>query len=199
MTSQRRGLSRAIRQWWPVPAVLVGSLTIQKVFFESRFDVSGHAAEHLSSATAPFFAAALIIILLWATPSARRQPDILLACAAWLIATVLVLVGNVRVVDALIDAGLGDTATDQTDFPAAVVSAHGLANTAPWFADIAALILVAAFWRRHHITTAVAIGAGVLTVLFPPWIFPGAGVIVVVIARCVALGRSARPLAAHSR
>jgi hypothetical protein len=90
-----------------VPVVLVGSLIIQKVFLESRYDVSGHAAEHLNSATAPFFAAALVIILLWTTPPARRQPDILLACAAWLIATVLVLVVPSREVG---DSGDGWTA-----------------------------------------------------------------------------------------
>jgi hypothetical protein len=177
--------------------ILVGSLIIQKVFFESRYDVSGHAAEHLSSAEAPFFAAALVIILLWATPSALRQPDILLACAAYLITTGLVLIGNVRVVDALIDAGLSDAPTG-TEFPAAVASAHGLANTAPWYVDIAALILIAALWRRHHIGRGVAIGAAILTVLFPPWILPGAGVVVVVIARCAALSRAARPIAASS-
>ena len=84
-----------------MPVVLVGSLTVQKVMFESRYDVSGHAAEHLSSATAPFAAFAAVVILLWATPTARSQADVLIACLAWVAATVLVLVGNVRVVDPL--------------------------------------------------------------------------------------------------
>jgi len=52
------------RRWSPVPALLGSSLVIQKLFFESRYDVAGHAAGHLSSATAPFFATA-VVILLW--------------------------------------------------------------------------------------------------------------------------------------
>src|SRR5437660_1249618 len=49
-----------VRRWWPVPALIVSSLVVQKVFFESRYDVSGHAAEHLSSANAPFAAFAVV-------------------------------------------------------------------------------------------------------------------------------------------
>ena len=41
----------AIRRWWPVPVILASSLTVQKLLFESRYDVSGHAAGHLDSAT----------------------------------------------------------------------------------------------------------------------------------------------------
>jgi hypothetical protein len=36
----------------------------------------------------------------------------------------------------------------------------------------------------------VAIGAAVLSVIFPPWIFPGAGVLVLTIARCIAYQRA---------
>src|SRR6478735_9350801 len=92
------------RRWWPVPLMLASSLVVQKLLFESRYEVSGHAAGHLSSATAPFGAFAFAGILLWTTPTGRRQPDVLLTCFAWLAATVLVLVGNVRVVDDLVDA-----------------------------------------------------------------------------------------------
>src|SRR3954454_8411942 len=111
MRSPGRGLAAVAGRWWPVPVVLSTSIVVQKLLFESRYDVSGHAAGHLSSATAPFGAFAFAAILLWTTPSGRRQPDVLLACAAWLTATVLVLVGNVRVVDDLVDAGLGRAPT----------------------------------------------------------------------------------------
>jgi hypothetical protein len=66
-----------VRRWWPVPVLLATSLVVQKALFESRFDVSGHAAEHLSSATAAFPAFALVAILLYVTPPARRQPLVL--------------------------------------------------------------------------------------------------------------------------
>lgn len=187
--ARRKGSIVAIaRHWWPIPLVLGASLVIQKFFFESRYDVSGHAAGHLSSATAPFLAAAVVIILVWATPSSRQQPDVLVGSAAWLGATVLVLVGNVRVVDALVDAGLGQAQTD--DVPD--VADHGSASVSMWLAVIAALALTAALWRRRHVSTRVAIGAAALNVVFPPWFFPGAGVVVLVVAHCVARERVRR-------
>jgi predicted branched-subunit amino acid permease len=176
------------RRWWPVPALLGSSLVIQKVFFESRYDVAGHAAGHLGSATAPFFATAIVIILLWATPPARRQVDVLLTSAAWVAATVLILIGNVRVVDALIGAGLGQLEDGAAGIPD--VGDHGLANLAMGLAVVAALALTAAMWRRQHVSPRVAVAAAILNVVFPPWIVPGAGVIVLTIARCITQGRS---------
>lgn len=179
-----------VRRWWPVPVGLAISLVVQKVFFESRYDVSGHAAEHLSSASAAFPAFALVAILLWVTPRARRQPVVLVTSATWLLGTVLVLVGNVRVVDALVRAGMGDTPTSQLVDHATIDSAHDLANLAPWLAVLAALALTASLGLYRHVSGRVAIGAAVLSVVFPPWIIPGAGVLVVTIARCIAYHRS---------
>ncbi len=180
-----------------MPVVLATSLVVQKVFFESRYDVSGHAAEHLSSASAAFPALALVAILLYVTPRARRQPLVLVTSATWLLGTVLVLVGNVRVVDALVQAGMGDTPTSQLLEDATIDSAHDLANLAPWLTVLAALALTAALRRYRHVSGRVAIGAAVLSVIFPPWIFPGAGVLAVTIARCIAYHRASptdRPL-----
>ena len=167
---------------WPVPVILTVSILLQKILFESRYDVAGHAAEHLSSASAPFFAAALLAILLWATPAARRQPDVLVGSAAWLATTVAVLAGNVRVVDDLVAAGFGKIGT--ADVPD--VADHGLANLAPWIAVVAALALTAVLWRRRHVSTRVAAVAAVLDVLFPPWVIPGAGIVVLAGARALA-------------
>jgi hypothetical protein len=166
--------------------MLASSLVIQKLLFESRYEVSGHAAGHLSSATAPFGAFAFVGILLWTTPTGRRQSDVLLACIAWLGATVLVLVGNVRVVDDLVVAGLGRAPTEGLPD----VADHGLANLAPWLAVVAAVAMAGVFWRRGHISGRVAIGSALLSVVFPPWIVPGAGVLVLVVARCIAYERS---------
>jgi hypothetical protein len=141
--------------------VLAGSVTVQKLVFESRYDVSGHAAEHLSSATVPFVGFAAVVILLWATPTARSQADVLIACLAWLAATVLVLVGNVRVVDDLVDAGLGHAPTEGLPD----VGDHGLANLAAWLAVVAAVAMAIVFWRRGHVSLRVALGAGVLSVV----------------------------------
>jgi len=172
--------------------VLASSIVVQTLLFESRYDVSGHAAGHLSSATAPFGAFALVAILLWSTPTGRRQPDVLVACLAWLAATVLVLVGNVRVVDALVDAGLGRAPTEGLPD----VADHGLANLAPWLAVVAAVTMAGVFWRRGHVSRRVAVGSALLSVVFPPWIIPGAGVLVLVVARCIVYARSSTALLA---
>ncbi len=167
---------------------VLSALAVQKLLFESRYDVSGHAAGHLDSATAPFGAVVLLAILLWTTPAGRRQPDVVGACLAWLAATVLVLIGNVRVVDALVDAGLGNAPTEGLPD----VADHALANLAPWLGVVAAIAMAAVFWRRGHVSRAVGIGSVLLSVVFPAWIFPGAGVLVLVVARCIAYERSSK-------
>jgi hypothetical protein len=181
-----------VRRWWPVPVLLATSLVVQKAFFESRYDVSGHAAEHLSSATAAFPAFALVAILLYVTPRARRQPLVLVTSATWLVSAVLVLVGNVRVVDALVRAGMGDTPTSQLVEDATIDTAHELANLAPWLGVLAALALTGALWRHRHVSGRVATGAAILNVIFPPWIVPGAAVLVLTIARCIEYHRASR-------
>lgn len=165
-----------------MPVILAAAIVAQKALLESRYDVAGHAAEHLGSAGAPFFAAALIGILLWATPRARRQADVLAGAVAWLGTAVAVLIGNVRVIEDLVAAGAGRVST--ADVPD--VADHDLANLAPWIAVVAALVLTAALWRRGHVSNRVAGAAVVLNVFFPPWIIPGAGVVVLVVARCIA-------------
>lgn len=195
MRRRQRGLMAVALRLWPVPVVLAVSLAVQKLLFESRYDVSGHAAEHLSSAAVPFFAFAVVTILLWATPASRYQVAVLAACAAWLGATVIVLVGNVRVVDALVDAGLGHTPTEGLPD----VADHGLANVAPWLAVVAAVAMAAVLWRRGQVSRRVAIGAGVLSVLFPPWIIPGAESTVLAVARCIAKVRSSNGPAMPTR
>ena len=45
---------KVLRRWWPIPTLLLLSVLVQKSLFESRHDVSGHAAGHLASSTAIF-------------------------------------------------------------------------------------------------------------------------------------------------
>jgi hypothetical protein len=181
-----------LRTWWPLPVIVGSSLIVQKVFFESRYDVSGHAAEHLSSASAPFAAVVAVVILLYATPPARRQPVVLLASVAWLLSNVLVLIGNVRVIDALVRAGAGNVPTSQLEKTASIASAHDLANLAPLLGVLTALVLTGTLWYYGHLSGRVAIGAAVVSVIFPPWIAAGAGVYVATVARCITYQRTLR-------
>jgi hypothetical protein len=171
--------------WWPVPLAIVAAMLAQRVLLAPRSDVGGHAAEHLAGASAPFMSAALIAVLFWATPSARRQLDAILAAAAWFASTVVVMVGNLRVVDDLVRAGHARTPTGQVPD----VADHSLANSSIWYAVGAATIVVAVFVVRRHIGAVGACGAAA-AMIFPPWIIPGAGIVVLTIVRCVAHGRS---------
>ena len=92
------------------------------------------------------------------------------------------MVGNLRVIDDLVAAGYSQTPTDSVPD----VADHALANSSIWYAVVAALVLVASFRWRRHIGNRATIGAAIVTVLFPPWIIPGAGVIVLAVVRCVA-------------
>jgi hypothetical protein len=186
--------TRVAREWWPVPVFLAGALVAQQALLSSRYDVGGHAAEHLGSASVPFMAAAVVAILLWATPRARRQSEVLVPAAVWFATTVVVMLGNLRVIDDLVAAGYSHTPTDSVPD----VADHALANSSIWYAVVAALGLVASFRWRRHIGNRAAIGAAIVTVIFPPWIFPGAGVIVLAIVRCVARRRERTLSAAAS-
>lgn len=185
-TTHRTRFVQVVSHWWPVPAFIAISLVVQMRFM-SRYDVGGHAAEHLGSVSAPFMAAAVIGILFWATPQALRQVDVVLATAAWFAMTVVVMIGNLRVVDDLVQAGYGFTPTSTVPD----IADHSLANSSIWWAVVAALALVAAFRRRHHIGDAATVGACV-AMIFPPWMIPGAGVIVLTIVRSVGHGRERR-------
>src|SRR5687767_5557498 len=100
-----------VRRWWPIPVAVALSIVVQTVLYAGRYDVSGHAAEHLDSGSFVFLATVVAGVLLWTTPAARRSPLVLVGLATWLGAGVAIAVGNVRVVDALIDAGHAITPT----------------------------------------------------------------------------------------
>ena len=176
-----RGFVRVVCEWWPVPALLAGAVVAQQVLLNSRYDVGGHAAEHLGSASAPFMAAAVLAIVFWATPGARRQVEVLVAAGVWFGTTVVVMIGNLRVIDDLVTAGYSHTPTGSVPD----VADHSLANSSVWYAVAGALLLPILFRWRGHIGNRATIAA-VVAMIFPPWIIPGAGVIVVAIVRCVA-------------
>jgi hypothetical protein len=180
-------LPYVVRALWPVPALIAAALIAQQLLVTSRYDVGGHAAEHLTGASAPFMAAAILGILFWTTTLARHQADLLAIGGVWFATTLLVMVGNLRVVDDLVAAGYSHTPTGSVPD----IADHSLANSSVWYAAVAALVLVTAWRRRRHIGNRSTIGAVVATVIIPPWIIPGAGVIVVAIVRVVQRSRRA--------
>jgi hypothetical protein len=177
------------RRWWPLFGMFSVVLLAQNVLL-AGYDPTGHAADHLGSATIVFPAVALVGTLLWAMPTARRQLDVVAACVAWLLAVGGVTLGNLRVVDAIGDANWSD---EQADVLGAGLpgfeSGHDLAQVASLVAVGAAIVLSVVLFLRTHVGRRVAIGACLASLLFPPWLFPGAGVVVLAIAACFARRR----------
>ena len=172
-----------VRRWWPIPALLILSLVVQKTLFESRYDVSGHAAGHLGSSTGIFLALPIVLILLWVLDVDRLRPSILGGSVVWLAGLVGVLLGNIRVVDAI---GSANWTLEEADRLGGArpgfTSGHDLAQVSSFIAVAGALLLIASVWRGRAVGGRVAIICAVLSVLIPPWIFPGAGVVVLTIA-----------------
>ncbi|MEX2255941.1 MAG: hypothetical protein WEC34_10940 [Acidimicrobiia bacterium] len=181
-----------LKRWWPVPAAVATALVAQQVAYTGRYDVGGHAAEHLGSGSFVFLATAVAGLLLWLTPGARRSLVVVVGLALWLAAGVAIAVGNVEVVDALIDSGQATTSTDLLRETRAVSDAHDLANTAPLFAVAAAMVVTFGLHRVGAASLRLAIVAAVLNVLIPYWIVPGFGLVVITIARCIAREKAAR-------
>jgi len=185
-----------VRRWWPIPVAVALSIVLQTVVYTGRYDVSGHAAEHLDSGSFVFLATVVAGVLLWTTPAARRSPLVLVGLATWLGAGVAIAVVNVRVVDALIDSGDATTPTRSVVETPAVSDAHWLANTAPLVAIVGAFIVVFGVYLVRSASAMLAGIAAVLNVLIPYWIVPGFGVVLVAIARVVATEKAARSTAA---
>jgi hypothetical protein len=180
------------RRWWPIPVAVALSLLVQTVAYTGRYDVSGHASGHLSSGTFVFLASVVAGVLLWTTPAARRSPLVLGGLAVWSGAGVAIAIGNVRVVDALIDSGQANTSTGSLIESSAVSDAHWLANVAPYIAVAGAFVVVLGVYLVRSASTRLAVIAAVLNVLIPPWILPGFGIVAIAIARIVAVERAAR-------
>jgi hypothetical protein len=176
---------RVLRRWWPLLAIFGGAIIAQTLVLADR-DAKGHATGHLGSAQFVFLATALIVTVLWATPAARRLPDVLVVGAAWLAAVGAFAVGNLRVVDAI---GSADWNDDEAGRLGASLpgfeSGHDLAELAAPVALVAAIALAIRMRRRGLVSSRVAVGACAASVLIPFFIIPGAGVVVLAVAVCL--------------
>jgi hypothetical protein len=174
-----------LRRWWPLAAIFGGAIVLQTVLL-ADYHARGHATGHLGSARFIFLASALILTILWATPNSFRQPDVLVAAAAWLAAVGAFAIGNLQVVNAI---GGADWTDDEASRLGASLpgfeSGHDLAEVAAPIALVAAIVLAIVIRRRGHVGTRVAIGACAASALVPFFLIPGAGVAVLAVAVCM--------------
>src|SRR4029453_14192926 len=94
-------LLEIVANWWPVGAFLLPVL-VPQALWAGRYEVTGHAVGHLQSATPVFPMIFLSAVLLWALPGrGRRDRQLWLLLAAALPRCLVVLVGNVLVIEAI--------------------------------------------------------------------------------------------------
>jgi hypothetical protein len=181
-----------VRRWWPVPVFVATSIAVQQATYTGRWDVGGHASGHLASGTFVFFASVVAALLLWLSPPARHSSLVLAGIVTWLGAGIAIAIGNVRVVDALIDSGQVHTPTDDLVGSEALSDAHWLADNAPYVAALGGILILGGLLLAGAVSRRLAIACALLTVLVPPWMMPGVGVVVATIALAVAREREAR-------
>jgi hypothetical protein len=182
-----------LRSWWPVAAFLVPVLVAQTVW-SSRYDVAGHAADHLQSATPVFPMAFLSAVLLWALPGRGRRDLLLwLLLGTALASCLVVLAGNVRVIDAIGGATWNDAQASQLGpTRPGFESGHELAELGAWGAVLATMLAAGLLWLRRLVSAKVAVAAAVVSLVFPYFIAPGAGVVVLAVWVAVARARELR-------
>src|SRR5215204_2736862 len=183
-------LLEILHSWWPVAAFLVPVLVAQTVW-SARYDVAGHAADHLQSATPVFPMVFLSAVLLWALPGrGRRDPVLWLLLATAIASCLVVLAGNVRVIDAIGGANWNDAQASQLGpTRPGFESGHDLAELGAWGAVLATMLVAGLLWLRGLMSARVAVAAAVVSLVFPYFIAPGAGVVVLAVSVAVARSR----------
>ena len=178
-----------LRTWWPAAAFLVPVLVVQAVW-SSRYDVAGHAADHLQSAT-PVFPMAFLSAVLWALPGRGRRDLLLwLLLGAAIAGCLVVLAGNVRVIDAIGGATWNDAQASQLGpTRPGFESGHDLAELGAWGAVLATMLAAGLLWLRGLVSAQVAAAAAAVSLVFPHFIAPGAGVVVLAVSVVVARSR----------
>jgi hypothetical protein len=182
-----------IRHWWPVAAFLLPVLVVQTVW-SARYDLAGHAADHLQSATPVFPMAFLSAVLLWALPGrGRRDPLLWLLLAVAIGSCLVVMAGNVRVIDAIGGATWSDTQASQLGpTRSGFESGHDLAQLGAWGAVLATMLVAGLLWLRRLASAKVAAAAAAVSLVVPYFIAPGAGVVVLAVSAAVARARDLR-------
>jgi hypothetical protein len=184
-------VTRFARRWWPIPAMLAATVAIQNIWF-GRYEATGHAAGHLASATAIFAITFVLAVLVWASPpQLHRSPGLWVLAAGVAIAAVVPTIGNLRVVNAVgSDNWTDDQASALGQARPGFESGHDLAERGMWIVVGFAVLLAGWLWIKRAVSNGVGIASIVLCLIFPPWIFPGAGMIVLAIATVI--NRAAR-------
>lgn len=177
--SLRTRLRSAVRSWWPVLGFIAIALAAQSAFTGTVVANGQHAADHLQSATAPFAIAFLLAVIMWAAPRARPHFDVWIAAAFASGAACVVLLGNLRVINAIAGDAWTDTQANLLG-PArpGFDSGHSLAELGERATLAAVIVLTAVLLMRGVVRRGPAIAALAVSLVIPAHLIPGAGIFV---------------------
>jgi hypothetical protein len=165
--------------------LVVAGVAIMNLVSASLVEANGsHARDHLASAQGPFPLLPLLAVMVWALPQReRRRPLIWVAALVICVGSVIDATGNLRIVDAIGGAPWNDAQAERLG-PSrpGFEDGHDLAalGMSVVVAGAVGLSAVMAFTRNVHPLT--AFGSAALSWVFPPWLAPGFGVVVIAIA-----------------
>jgi len=173
-------LLQVVRVLAPLVAVLVVIVGVQ-LWWSRGYSPTGHAAEHFASASVVFGVAFVLVAIVWALPSAeRRHPVLWILMGLVAIAAAVNTYANVLVVDAIGDEDWSiDTVNALGASREGFEEGHELSEPMAMGGVAAAAALVVWLGFRRVISVRLCIGAVIACVLFPYWVFPGLGMVIV--------------------
>jgi hypothetical protein len=142
-----------------------------------------HARGHLASAQSPLSHVAVLAVMFWTLPRDRRPMLAWIAALVILVGVVFDTAGNLQVVDAIGGESWSDAQTERLG-PSrpGFDEGHDLASVGMWIVVAGAI----AFAVIMMVIGAIGPLPGILSIgislVFPPWIAPGFGLVVVAIA-----------------
>lgn len=176
--------ARILKQWWPVPAFIAGSVMVQ-ILTRPHPTPVGHAAGHYGNATVLFAIAPAVAITVWAgSADVRRRPTFWLLNTAVVASTVVVYAANMRIVNAVAgerwsDDQAGLLGPTRPGFEAG----HVLTERAEWFSATIVIVIALCLGRWHALKPGAVVAVVVASIILPPWfMLPGHGIVIIAIA-----------------
>ena len=168
---------RGWRGWWPFGLLAVGLVVAGLAGLLVPHEPSGHWSGHVGSG---LIAAGQLVALLVGGVLARRRlsPLLLLPLAAIAAGLILEVVGNLRVATSIWRTPYGDEEVARIGSSFAGFDAgHALAGQGDLLVVLGGIAFAVILGLTRRVGPGAAVAGVVLSVIPPPWILPGCGVV----------------------
>ena len=171
-------MRQTVKVCLPLLGILVVIVAVQ-VWWSRGYSPTGHAAEHFAGASIVFRMAFVLWVIVWALPAPiRRRPGLWVLLGLIAATAIVNASGNLEVVDAIGDE---DWSLETVDVLGPTRDGFEEGHQRGEQGGLAGVVVAGALavwlWARGVISRRLAFGAVVMSVLFPYWIFPGAGLL----------------------